>query len=274
MRMKTAVLVLIFLWGGLCATAPSLAEELIVGGTGSSAPLVQLLFMEFSKKEPGLTLKLIAPPLGTNGALRAMSQGRVHLVMAGRPLSGAELSSYGQHFDLADTPFVMASKDGRRRAGFTLDELAQVYEGKLTQWDDGSPIRLVMRGAFESDTLLLKDMSPALARSQVVARNRPGMAGAVNDLETVTLLADTRGSLGPTTLGLLKTMSVTLNLFPLNGVSPTLANLRNGKYPWYKRLTVVLPHSPTPAAKNFADFMRSDKGKEIIMRNDYLPVER
>lgn len=256
----------------LVPARPAQAEEFIVGGTGSAGPLVQILFDAFQKQHPGVSLKLIAPPMGTNGGLKALSQGRVHLVMVGRPLAKAELAQFGQHFDLADTPFVLASKDGLRRGGFTLDEVAKIYEGDLTRWDDGKPIRLVMRGAYESDTLLLKDMSASLSRALDVARARPGMSGAVNDLETVTLLANTPGSFGPTTLGLLKTLGVHLQLFALNGAAPTVANLKNGKYPWHKKLTVVLPLQPTPAAGSFALFLRSAKAREILLRNDYLPI--
>lgn len=256
----------------LALAVPARAEELVVGGTGSSGPLVQILFDAYRKQAPEHTLRILNPPLGTNGALAALSQSRVHIVMVGRPLAQGEFAKLGQHFDLADTPFVMASHDGLRRGGFSLEDLAQVYEGKLTKWDDGSPIRLVMRGAFESDTLLLRDMSKQLAAALDIAKNRPGMAGAVNDLETVTVLAATRGSLGPTTLGLLTTMNVRLQVFPLNGAAPTIANLKNGKYPWHKRLTVVLPQRPTPAAAGFAAFLRSAKARELLLRNDYLPI--
>lgn len=256
----------------LVLAAPVCAGELIVGGTGSSGPLAQLLFEAYRKQAPEHSLRLISPPLGTNGALRALEQNRVHLVLAGRPLAKEELARFGQHFDLADTPFVMASRDGQRPGGFSLDELAQVYEGRLTTWGDGAPIRLVLRGAFESDTLLLKDMSGALAQAMEVAKNRPGMAGAVNDLETVTVLTGTRGALGPTTLGLLTSLNVRLQVFALNGAAPSLANLKSGKYPWRKRLTVVLPQQPSPEATAFAAFLRSAKARELLLRNDYLPL--
>lgn len=257
----------------LALLSPALAEELIIGGTGSSGPLVQILFDEFHKKTPDVTLKLIAPPMGTNGALKALEQDRIHLVMVGRPLAKEELARFGKHFRLADTPFVMASKNGLRRGGFTLEELAQVYTGHLTKWDDGKPIRLVMRGAFESDTLLLKGMSTGLSMALDEARKRPGMSGAVNDLDTVTLLDATPGSFGPTTLGLLTTMGVRLQVFPLNGVAPTLANFQSGKYPWHKNLTVVLPHRPSPAATRFEAFLRSDQAKKVMLKNDYLPAK-
>lgn len=256
----------------LTLAVPASAGELIVGGTGSSGPLVRILFEAYRKQFPEHTLRLIDPPLGTNGALRALEQGRVHLVMVGRPLAQAEYDKFGLHFDLADTPFVMASRDGLRRGGFSLNDLSRVYAGTLTKWDDGAPIRLVLRGAFESDTLLLKEMSAPLAEALETAKNRPGMAGAVNDLDTVTMLAAVHGSLGPTTLGLLTTMNVRLHLFALNGVLPSTANLKTGKYPWHKRLTVVLPQRPSPEAASFAGFLRSAQARELLLRNDYLPL--
>lgn len=248
------------------------AAELVVGGTGSTSPLVEILFAAYGKLHPEVALRLISPPLGTNGALRAMAKGRVHVVFGGRPLAKEELSQFGQHFDLADTPFVIASKDGQRKRGFTLDEVAQVYEGTLGKWDNGAPIRVIMRGAFESDTLLLKSMSAKLDKAQDVARARPGMSGGINDIETVHLLQKTSGSFGPTTLGLLTTMGVRLQLFPLDGVAPSTANLKNGKYPWHKKITIILPLEPNQETVEFVRFLRSDKARELLLRNDYLPI--
>lgn len=268
----TGLLCLLCLGAGL--PAQGRAEVLTVGGTGSSSPLVQLLFDEFRKQAPDVTLRIIDPPLGTNGALKALAAGRVDIVMAGRPISPEEYKTYGEHFDFADTPFVMASRDGRRAQGFTLDQLAEVYEGRLQQWDTGAPIRLVLRGSFESDTLLLKTMGPRMEKAVPLAGQRPGMAGAVNDIATAKLLAEIPGSLGPTTLGLLTTLGLRITVFALDGVTPSTANLKKGSYPWRKTLTVVLPHAPSPAARSFAAFLRSPKAHAVMLRNDYLPLAR
>jgi len=267
----------LLLWLALGTFAPgqqtgTRAETLTIAGTGSSSPLISLLFNEFQKQAPETTLHLISPPLGSNGALKALASGRVDLVIVGRPISEEEFKSFGTRFDFADTPFIMASWGGSRRNGFTLKELAQVYEGGLTKWDTGAHIRLVLRGSFESDTLLLKTMSPELARAVALAAQRPGMAGAVNDIETAYLLTKTQGSLGPTTLGLLATMNLRLTVFPINGVAPTLENMKSGRYPWRKTLTVVLPKQPPPAARRFAEFLRSAPAQAVMLRNDYLPV--
>lgn len=247
------------------------AESLTIGGTGSSAPLVQILFDAYQTQAPELALRIISPPLGSNGALKALAAGRIDLALVGRPVLAEELSEYGEYFDLADTPFVMASRDGQRPSGFSLDELADVYTGSLRAWDSGAPIRLVVRGNFESDTLQLKSMSPHLAEAVEAAAKRPGMAGAGNDIETASLLAKTPGSLGPTTLGLLTSLGLRVTVFPLNGAAPSLVTLKSGSYPWFKRLTVVFPRQPSPAATRFAAFLRSAQAQDIMQRYDYLP---
>lgn len=248
------------------------AETLKVGGTGSSGPLIRLLFDEFRKELPAARLDLAEPPLGTGGAMRALADGRIDLAIAGRLPKAGEQAHVGRHFEFAATPFVMVSADGQRRDGFSLDDLAAVYAGSLMRWDDGAPIRLVLRPSFDADTLELKAMAPAMAAAVEAAAKRPGMVMGRDDLDTLAWLTLTPGSLGPTTLGLLKTNETCLTVFSLNGVKPSVAALKAGAYPWRKTLAVVLPLQPTPLAQRFVDFLRGDKARAVLSRYDYLSL--
>ena len=250
---------------------PVSAETLRVGGTGSSASLVERLFDEFRKQMPDAELVQPSPPLGSGGALKALAGGRIDLAFAGRALKPEEAAQVGRHFRLASTPFVLASSGGQKKNGFSLDELASVYSGTQSGWDNGTPIRLVLRASFESDTVLLRAMSPAMARAVDDAARRPGMAMGQDDLETLKLLTRVQGSLGPTTQGLLSVTGSRLTVLPLNGVTPSLATLRSGSYAWSKDMIVTLPRQPTPLAERFVGFLRSDKARALLLRYDYLP---
>ena len=203
--------------------------------------------------------------------MKALRAGLIDIAVIGRALSSEEVGFVGRSFPLASTPFVLASQGGRRAASFSHDELAAVYEGRLQRWDDGKPIRLVLRASTESDTKTLKSFSPAMAGAVDAAAKRPGMAMGRDDLDTVNLLKQAPGSLGPTTLGLLRTLDVRLELLPLGGVDPTVENLKSGRYPWRKTLTVVLAARPSPLAERFAAFLYSAEAAEILRRYDYLP---
>lgn len=263
---------LIYLMFGLIS--PGAAETLTVAGTGSSGPIVQRLFDEFRKQHPEASLNIVTPPLGSGGSLKALPLGRIDMAFAGRPMKPAEQARVGRYFEFALTPLVFASSNGSHGNGFSLDELADIYAGKTQTWRSGHPIRLVLRASFESDTLLMRSMSPAMDTAVDAAAQRPGMVMGNNDLDTLDLIINTPGSLGPTTLGLLATSNAKLKVFALNGKEPNLGNLKNGSYPWAKSITAVLPQTPSPLAENFANFLRSDEAKAVLQKYDYLPADQ
>jgi phosphate transport system substrate-binding protein len=259
----------------LCGAAPTLAAETLrVGGTGSSAPLAAQLFAAFRRHAPDAELVQTAPPLGSGGAMRALAAGAIDIALIGRPPTPAESARVGRSFVLAATPFVLASQGGRRAAGFSRDELAAVYEGRLRHWDEGKPIRLVLRASMESDTLTLKSLSPAMAAAVDAAAQRPGMVQGSDDLATADLLKQVPGSLGPTSLGLLRTLDMRLDVLPLDGMAPSLDNLQSGRYPWRKTITVVLPTRPAALAERFVAFLNGPEAAAVLRRYDYLPEKQ
>lgn len=257
----------------LCSTLMGAgAQTLTVGGTGSSAPLLQLLFDEFRQQSPQAVLRQISPPLGSGGAVRALKAGHIDLAVVGRALTPVEVSGVGAQFELARTPLVFVTPDGKRPGGFTLDELASVYNGSLGQWDNGQPIRLVLRATFESDTLQIRAMSPQLELADSAARKRPGMQIGDDDLQTLNLLSKTPAALGASTLGLLRATGSRLQVLPINGVAPSLTSMKSGSYPWYKILVVVLAPNASAQALAFAQFLRSANARAVLERNDYAAV--
>ncbi len=249
------------------------AESLLVGGTGSAEPLMKLLFEEFSKQSPDLKMNVVSPSLGSGGGLTALASGKIDLAIAARPLKAEETAVLGRYFALGATPFVLVSNGGQRRTGFTLGELATVYDGRLKSWDNGNPIRLILRTRDDSDTGQLKSMSSDMEKAVVLAGQRPGMVYGNDDMDTLELLARTPGSLGPSSLGFLRTTGSTLTVLPLNGVMPSVAALKDGSYPWRKTLAVVLPLKASSAAVRFVDFLGSSRAREVMRQYDYLPAQ-
>lgn len=156
--------------------------------------------------------------------------------------------------------------------GFTVEQLAAIYSGKMTTWSDGAPIRLVVRNLFESDTLILRKMSPDMDRAVDVALARPGMLVAANDLENIDLLERTPDSLGTSNLALVQAQNRKLNALPIDGKEPTLAALRQGTYPYSKSIYLARGPKLSPVAQGFLEFILSASGKEILDRAGYVPA--
>ena len=256
----------------LLGTAAAAAETVVIGGTGSSGPLMRLLADEFRRDHPEIEFRVTTPPLGSTGALRALAGARIDLAVTGRRPNADDPAAGFTAIELARTPFVMATRDGNRPRGFSLAELAEVYAGTLTAWDDGRPIRLILRAPQESDTLTLRAISATMDSAVQAAAHRRGMVTAENDLDTVELIEKVPASLAPTTLGLLRALGRNYRMLPLAGVSASLQALEAGKYPWSKSLFVVHGPHPSEAARHFIVFLRTPGAQESLRRADYLPA--
>ncbi|HAN97126.1 MAG TPA: ABC transporter substrate-binding protein, partial [Planctomycetaceae bacterium] len=152
--------------------------------------------------------------------------------------------------------------------------LAAIYSGKVTVWADGSPIRLVLRSPMESDTLIMRRLSPAMDAAVAAALARPGVVIAANDLENVDLLEKTPGSLGTTNLSLMQSRHRKLQVLPINGAAPTPAAMAQGTYPYVKSLYIVRGPTLSAAAQGFLEFVLSASGREAIERIGYMPTAR
>lgn len=250
------------------------AETLTVGGTGSAAPLVEQFAQAYGRIKPDVTVRLTNPPMGSNGSIRALLAGAIDLAVPGKPLTDAEKAQGGQDWELGRTPFLVVTTKQPQPPGFTLDQLAAIYSGKVTTWADGSPIRLLLRSPTESDSLILRKLSPAMDAAVEAALARPGMLVAANDLDNLALLEKTPGVLGTTNLGLLQGQNRPLHALAINGAAPTLAALTQGTYPWFKSLYVARGSSLSPAAQGFLEFMRSAAGRDVLNRAGYAPAPR
>ena len=257
----------------LLTPPPATAELINVGGTGSASPLMQELGAAYMKQYPGDEVRVMFPPPSSGGGVRMLVSGKLDLALSGRPLKPEEQAQVGLVALYAKTPLVIAGHGGARKAGFTRNGIADLYAGRLTRWDDGSAIRLIMRSPFESDTLQLRKLSPSVDEAVRLALERPGMAYAENDLDAIGLLTKTPGSVGTTTLGLLKMGNHSLKLYALEGVLPTIQNLAEGKYPLSKSIFVVAGRQPSESAKRFIEFLRTPQARDVLRRTDYLPQQ-
>jgi phosphate transport system substrate-binding protein len=139
----------------------------------------------------------------------------------------------------------------------------------MSQWPDGTPIRLVLRPVGDADSDLVKEISPAMRAAHTLAEQRPGMLFSVTDQETADDMEKIPGALGPSTMALLLSEKRALRALPLDGVEPDAGALASGRYPLVKTMYVVIDAKPSPVVQDFMAFIRSPAGKQILMRTGH-----
>jgi len=249
----------------LLISGAALAETITVGGVGSLSPLLGILGKAYSKNNPDVRIVVIHPPLGSSGGMRALAAGKVDIALVGRALKPEEA---GHAKPWLQTPLVVATSGGKTK-GLSRVQLADIYAGRKKTWDDGTSIRLVLRGAHESETQSLRSMSPAIDAAVSEALKRSDLPVAENDIEAVKMITQIYGSLGTTSLGLINTESVRLDLVPIDGIKPSIKALDDGSYPWRRIYHLVSRPTPTTATTAFLAYLNSPEALALVRTFEY-----
>lgn len=255
-----------------CLSFDSMADPLVGGGTGSGLAILQKLGEAYSKSETGFDLKVL-PSLGSGGAIKGVSGKSVDIGVIARPLKDEELRQGLQAFFMARTPLVLVTnRTGEKQ--ISVNQLENIFSGKITRWVDNEPIRLVLRPISDTDTELLGTLSPNLKNAIAVANTREGMIYASTDQESASSLEKLPGSLGTMTLGQLTTEGRRLRALVIDSHSPTMGGKPDPNYPLYKTLYIVVRQESKQEAFRFVRFIRSNEGRRILDANGFSSEER
>jgi phosphate transport system substrate-binding protein len=260
--------------GVLAASAhPVRAETVRIAGTGSGEATMRLLADAFHKGSTQTKI-VVLPTLGSAGGINALLAGAADIAVTGRPLRKEELERGLVAVEYGRTPLVFATRAGSRSENITREELAEFYSAKRTAWPDGTPVRLVLRTATDSDTQLIKSLSPAIGEAVAAAARRPGMTVAIGDRDAADAIERLSGSLGAATLALIIAERRAVKVLKLDGVEPSLEAVAQGRYPLFRTLHLVTVREPTPRAKEFLSFVRSKAGQALLEQTGHLPSLR
>lgn len=268
---QIGVRAMLFLAFALIQPVFAAAETLKVAGTGAALGTMRLLGDIFESSHPGWRVEVL-PYIGSTGAIKGVAAGSISIGLSGRPAKPDEESLKINLTRYALTPLVLAAHREVAASGVKRDQLAEIYSGKQTRWDNGAPLRLILRPAKETDNDVLRAMSPDIASALDAALKRKGMRTAATDQDAADVIEHTPGALGTTTLSLLVSEKRKLKVLALDGVAPGLKTIADGSYPYHKPLFLVTPLAPSPAVKAFIDFVRSPRGRALLIENAQMPV--
>ena len=271
MYKQVKLMVFLFLVLMYSTMSPSSAADPIrIGGTGSAISTMQLMADAYQKVRPDVSIEII-PALGSGGGIKAVAAGVLSIGLSGRPLKPTERAQNLNHLEFARTPFVFASQ--KPYPGLTLAKVVQIYDGTISTWPDGSTVRLVMRPESDSETALLRGISPEMNQALTVAHTRAGLHTAMTDPDMADALEKVPGSIGSSTLALILSENRRIKPIPLNKVAPSVATMKNGTYPYTKPLYLVTSAALTPEARDFIQYMKSKEGIKLLLRNGYQVLD-
>lgn len=254
--------------GALAAGSLARAETVVLGGSGSTLEMMQILGAAYAKANPGFQLRVL-PSLGSGGAMKGMAAGTIDVGSISRELKPEEAAKGFQASLLAQTPVVLATNRMAERSVST-QQLEKIYSGQQTLWGDNTSIRLVLRPATETDTVLISGLSAGMKSAVQEALAKEGMLVANTDQEAAGALEKQPGSLGTSTLALIRSEKRPLKVLELNGIPAETAGRANDRYPLQKPLVLVHRSDARAAVLGFVRFVKSAEADALFMSNGYV----
>ncbi len=226
--------------------------------TISVLPLLNDLTAAYS--DPNVSFELRAANLQTT--LTALIEGDTPYILT--PYLPADIPLWAA--PIAQDALVVIVHPSVTRESLTLDELRDIYQGRVSNWrvlgDDDTPITLVtredgsgLRRQFETQVMGMRRIS----RAAIV-----GTSGAA----IVKTVAETRGA-----IGFVSQAEVTnaVRALALEGIPPTRDNIAAASYPLRHTIYLAGLEPPQGLYDTFFTWMQSPSGQAVILKK-YLSL--
>jgi len=245
---------------------PAHAQTIKIGGTGNALGTMKLMAEAYSNINPEINI-IVLPSIGSSGAIKAIPHGAIDIGLSARPLKESESSAGISAIEYARSPTVIAVSNNIKVNSTSIEQLVNMYSGKVLNWPDGTLIRPIIRQPGDDNTVQLKRLSPALQQAIEIADDRPGLLFASTDQEAVDKIQNTPGSFGVTSLALIISEKRPLRALTLDGIEPTPDAGDAGIYPIIKHFYLILPAVLPAHVQDFVKFINSENGAAVLTQN-------
>lgn len=245
-----------------------IAEKIVIQGSGDSQRLLRILADVFQKKHPGKIIE-IPESIGSSGGIKALENGKCDLARIARPMKDIDLKLGLACKVFAFTPLVFVVNNNLKEVdNFSDEQVVSIYSGKIASWSQlggrDAKIYTINREEGESCRIVLEKNIPGLKKALFLASQI-----VFDNIALVEILAENKDAVAYTSLGVAKDSG--LVIMKLNGVYPSLENVKSGAYKLTLPLGIVWKGQLSGLAKDFVDFLFSVEAKKIIVDNGVVP---
>ncbi len=257
----------------LSSVNPVLGNTLTIPGTGSFEAALRSLAEAFNRQHPGHQI-IIPSSIGSGGGIRAIIQGDEFMARVARPLKGDEAAHGLRYVVFAKDAVVFAVGKRVSVNDLSVQQLLGIFSGTITHWNQiggrYARIRVLTREPGDSSLRIIRDhLSPFADYDPTQFGKR-----VYHDYEMVRMLGKYGSAIGWGTVSSLHLSAGETHTLAIDGISPTLENLRSGAYPLSADCALVYdPLRITSLGHAFLTWLASETGQEKMNELGLVPVE-
>jgi phosphate transport system substrate-binding protein len=270
-KMVRKLLAVCLIWLVFGANLALAAENVVIKGSTTVLPIAQAALEVYMKAHPGVNISLSAG--GSGDGIKALIDKSTDIANSSREIKDKEITLARAHgvepvaHTVAIDAIVPIVHPKNKVNGLTIDQLSQIYQGKITNWKevggDNLTIVVVSRdsssGTFESWGHLVLNNARVTPKAQLQASS-----GSV-----VQAVSKNRYAIGYIGLGYLNTSVKGLTV---NGITASAKTALSKEYPVSRPLYMYTNGQPTGEVANFIKFVLSPAGQKLVAKEGFVPV--
>jgi len=253
------------------------AETVHAVGSTTVMPIMSNAATAFHKAHSKITITISGG--GSGVGIASMIQHSAQIGMASRETTPEELSQLGAEVEniviARDAVAVVVSK-AVYLGGIThlsLAQIAQIYRGEITNWKQlGGPDAKILAIDKEASRGTRHVFAEAvLGSAHARAPGASLISGSNNEEQAI--VARSNQAIGMLSNAWLndQVRGIAIDVDGV-GISPTIEQIRNGRYPISRGLHVLIAKNASPATHAIINFLLSKAGQEIVKQAGYLPI--
>ena len=258
------------------ATAPTTAPadaagKLSLAGSTTVQPLAEVLGEAYMEMNPDLVIEVQGG--GSSVGVTSAGEGTTDIGMASRAIKSSEMETFAdlQVFTIARDGIAIVTNPGIELPSLSIEHVASIFADEITNFSEvggpDAPITVVSReegsgtrAAFEELVMEAGDEEKLITENALLQQSN----GQVR-----TTVATTPNTIGYLSFGFLDDSTA---LVSIDGVEPTVDNVKNDSYPIARPLNMMTKGAPNELAQAFLDFILSDAGQAIVAE-DYISIK-
>ena len=238
----------------------------VAGGT-AHIPVMKEAAIRIMQQNPEIHISIAGG--GSGLGIKQVGEGLVDIGNSGRKAKTEEIDRYGlQMFKWAIDGVGLVVNPMNKVKSLSTKQIQAIYAGTISNWKElgGDDRRINLYTRDESSGTRAVFWKKALKKGSIAANanfvvSNGAMKAAVSQ--------DPYG-IGYVSVG---HMDKTVTAVILDGVAPTLDNVKSGKFPISRGLYSNTKGIPTGLTKKLIEYLLSDAGQRVVVEKGFVPVK-